>query len=128
MGENGNGLVFKVAPWKLFACAWMQKLLSTIISAKVMITLVLIYVSYKLVTVRYVFDVAVSDKVIQVNAPYLSGEQWSNLMATVVVAFIGARLAPTLIQAIGDVLVKAKGGSVEVTTEEEEEKEEEKVG
>lgn len=124
MGNNGNGLIIKLVPWRVFAHAWAQKLLSTIISAKVLITLILVYVSYKLVTVKYVFDVVIGDKIVQMEAPYLTGSDWGSLMGTVIVSFIGARVAPTLIQAVGDVLVRAKGGSVAIVSEENGEEEE----
>jgi len=103
---NNHGLRVTVHKWREFVQAWMQKLLATIISAKVMITIVVIVVSYQLAVTKHTYEIVLQgdmgQSVGKITAPYLSGADWANLIATVIVAFIGARVMPQLLESIGN--------------------------
>jgi len=120
-GDNGHGLVVTVNKWGLFLQAWLQKLLATVISAKVLITLLVIWIAHQLVVTRHTFEIVVGEEIKEINVPYLSGEQWADLMATVIVAYIGVRVAPQVItavgSAIGNVFVAKNGNGKEESDE-----------
>ncbi len=107
MGENGNGsLIVKVSRWGLFIQAWVQKLLSTVISAKVLITLLVVWVSYQLTVTQHTYQTILmgvegEQTIHDITAPYVTGADWANLMGTVIVAFISARVMPQVVEAVG---------------------------
>ena len=111
MGENGTtGLQVVVSPWKLYLQAWLQKLGSTIISAKVLVTLMALYVDTWLATNHHIIQEVVEEVVVDVRQPYITGEQWAGVATAVVVAFIGARVIVPVIEAVGNAVVRAKNG------------------
>ena len=110
MGENGIQVEIEtngIGAFKHNFQKWFWKLVYTAISAKVLITLLAESVAtYLAVTVRTVDEVIMgadgSQVVVQVSKPYISGQQWTDVTIAIVVAFIGARVAPTIIRNIGE--------------------------
>jgi len=105
--KNRNGFQVRVSKWWLFIQAWFQKLLSTIISAKVLVTGTVIWVSTYLILAPKPHDVVLTGSdgaqtVAQVMTPYLTGPDFVLLLSTIVAAFLAARVAPSIIQAIGE--------------------------
>jgi len=80
------------APWGDFIKAWVQKLFATAISAKVLITLLVIGVSYHLTTKEI-----------------LTGDAWAGLMGTALTVFLGARITAPVLQVLGDGLARKFG-------------------
>lgn len=84
--------------WCDFGQAWLQKLLSTMISAKILVTVSVVVLASQFV-----------------HSGKLTGADWASLMKTVVVAFLGARIAPKLITSLADLrnLVKKQSSTDE---------------
>ena len=86
---------------------FLWKLAYTVTSAKVLVTILAGGVAtYLAVTLTKIDEVIMgadgSQAVVQISKPFVSGQQWTDVIIAIVVAFIGARVAPTLIKSVGE--------------------------
>jgi Na+/glutamate symporter len=115
-GDNGYGLIVKVSKWRWFIQAWLQKLLSTMISAKVMMCLIALWIIYRMMAFNYEHDIILVGKdgvqeVVTVYKPYLTGQDGASAVTTIIVALIGARLVPQMITAVGGLVSASRKGT-----------------
>lgn len=101
--EAEDTLVIEVHPWAKFMQAWAQKQLSLLASAKTIITSVIIYLGYTMVTTQYTGQVILNDAVVDITNPYLTGAEWSGMMRDVLVAYLAVRVLQPTIKTVGSV-------------------------
>lgn len=101
---------------------WLQKLMATLISAKVLVTLAVVYLSYFAMIENRTVETWVDGQVITIHAPLVTGQAWVDLMQTVITVFIGGRIAVPVIEAVAGIFT-AKNGKAEETCPEDDEKE-----
>lgn len=109
--ENGaSGLQVVVSPWKLYIQAWLQKLLSVVISAKVLVTMLVLWLTYYLATTHHVIQQVAGTEAVELEIAYINGEQIKTILVTTISTFLGARVAVPIIEAVGTAVVRAKNG------------------
>lgn len=100
-----------IIPWDQWIQAALQKLGSTVISAKVLVIGTAFWTSTYLVLTTHPVYQYIEGQIIITQEPYLTGAEWCDFNGLILVAFIGARIAPKLIGAIGDAIAVARNGN-----------------
>jgi len=98
---NGGVLGFLKSAWKAMVHnvqAWFWKLMFTIISTKVLVTVGAIYVLYWLMTHHHKVQQMTEDGgLVTLDIPYLPGEPGGGFIRDAAIALIGARVLQTVI-------------------------------
>lgn len=98
--------------WSSFLQRFIQKLISTLASAKMQIVVAMMGLSFYLAVTEREVQTIVDGQVVTHMAPYLSGAQLVALWSTIITAYLATRVAVPTISAIGDVINTVRGATV----------------
>lgn len=125
--DIGDGIKIN-GEWKNNAKKWFWKLAFTPISAKVLITSGAIITAtcltvYKTIQYIVLTNPDGSQSVVEVSQPYINSQNWTDAIIAIVVAFLGARVMPSIVNSVSNVVSTHYANKDSVTPDPDEEEE-----